>query len=982
VEKFVWLALCAALGVGPLGDNLLENGDVRGPAKWGKSAPDELASIDTDVGAAKKGSLRIRNLSPKERAPYNWNQRVELPKKLPARLKLSAQVRTEQIAPGADACVMIQIFSEPDKAIGYAWADHVTTDTDWRATKAVFDVPKEATYVRVLAYFAGGGTAWFDDLALEETDEAVTGQSMGGTAPDGPTETLVRGCAADLPWCFSGDQARTRAAKENKPILVYVRCTDAKAGLESARSSIEAPQIPLSDDGYAKDLLFRAGPLSSPEVRDLVARRTVPLCVTYVLGDNTYGGAAPPGWDHTTIPGNVTFTVDHEQGGEKRGSLRIDCPDPSSKVAHCWFQLFVAPSELPASATLRLRVRTAGMSERSEVGVLLDWFAKEERVRDLRTPELHANTDWKEQEISFDIPKNAEHAGLLAYLKGDGTAWFDDFSLEIKGERGKRVELLQSGAIEATEVKLEGFEIDPRDVTTPALILVDEHGKIERKLHRIGTLSDDLVDWWLREALKQSGAKSKARDAQDLYRDGELERVFALTKSPSNDDALALRALAQVRAGRLDDARKTLEHGKSASSEAALGTVCLRTGAWAEALEHFDAAAQGAQGDAQAQAKFWSAWCLEQLGRHDGARAIWKELVGPTTLGRRAAACMLDGGPRLSFGASTLLWPRTKDLPEQSERGEPGDVDLARSVVVLLEMQRADGSFGEQMGADGLGYEDGAITAIAVDALMHVDKKLPGALSATSAKVRERALEFLRRFARDDSQHPAAMQAFNDPYALRLFVQLGEKVPAESLIARIARAQLPDGNWTVYNAERPASFNTALAVMALQEAKSAGLAVPEATLANGIAALEKMRQPSGRFPYSTAPGHDWMTSEWGSIARDPLCEHVLLACGKSSRENLAGALQRYLKFNAELRVPTKRLYDYFNSRGHAGYYFFFAHRNALEAARAFAEPELVARVESAARDAVTSAMEGDGSFMDKFLLGRAYGTAMALLIVE
>jgi hypothetical protein len=297
-------------------------------------------------------------------------------------------------------------------------------------------------------------------------------------------------------------------------------------------------------------------------------------------------------------------------------------------------------------------------------------------------------------------------------------------------------------------------------------------------------------------------------------------------------------------------------------------------------------------------------------------------------------------------------------------------------------MQRGDGSFGEQMGADGLGYEDGAITAIAVDALLHVDRKLPSALSETSAAARTRALEFLRRFARDDSQHPPAMEPFNDPYALRLFVQLGEREPAESLGARIARSQLPDGNWTVYNPERPASFNTALCVMALHAAKEAGFTISDPSLAKGLAGLEKMRQPSGRFPYSTAAGHDWMTTEWGSIARDPLCEHVLLACGSSSRENLDHALERYLTFQSELRPPTKRLYDYFDARGHGGYYFFFAHRNALEAARAFATPELAKRVEQAARDAVTSAMEGDGSFMDKFLLGRAYGTAMALLIVE
>jgi hypothetical protein len=983
VERCLWLALLVALDFAPLADNLLENGDVHGTGNWEKSAPDELASIDSEVGAAKKGSLRIRNLTPTERAPYNWFQRVDLPKKLPARLKLSAQVRTEQLAQGADACVMIQIFSEPDKAIGYAWADHVTTNSDWRATKAVFDVPKEATYVRVLAYFAGGGTAWFDDLALEETEEPITGQSMGGTAPDSPLEKLARGCAADLPWCFSGDEARARAAKEDRPILVYVRCTDAKAGLASARSSIEAADIPLLDDGYAKDLLFRAGPMSCPEVRDLIARRTVPLCATYVLGDNTYGGDSPPGWGHTALPGDVSFAVDHDLGGAKKGALRIDGRDAASKSAHNWFQSIAAPSVLPASAKLRARVRTAGLGEHGEVCVLVNCFAKDALIGGARLPELRANSDWKEQEVSFDIPKTCDRIALLAYLVGDGTAWFDDLAIEIKAERGKRVDLLENGGLDAASAKLEGFDIDPRDVTTPALVLIDAHGKVVRKLHRIGTLSDDLVDWWLREAIKDSGAKSKARDVQELFRDGELDKVLSMTQGAATDDAIALRGRALVRLGRLDEASKVIEDRSSAPARNVLATIALRKGDLDEAKRQFLWLRDGVNDDSAKNATFWAAWCTSLGGFLPSMyQELWKSLVGPTPLGRRSAACLLENGPRLVFASSTLLWPRSASVPEQTERGVPGNVDISRSVTVLLEMQRHDGSFGDPVSADGMGYTDGAITAIAVEALLHVAPKLQAQLKELVPDRCAQAESFVRNLARDSSPHPRALDAFNDAYALRLFVQLGERETAGRFAARLASTQLPDGNWTVYNPERPASFNTALAVMALQSAKSAGFDVPEATLASGIAALEKMRQASGRFPYSTAPGHDWMTTEWGSIARDPLCEHVLLVCGKSSRENLAGALERYLKFNAELRPPTKRLYDYFDARGHGGYYFFFAHRNALEAARAFAEPELAKRVESAARDAVTSAMEGDGSFMDKFLLGRAYGTAMALLIVE
>ena len=100
----------------------------------------------------------------------------------------------------------------------------------------------------------------------------------------------------------------------------------------------------------------------------------------------------------------------------------------------------------------------------------------------------------------------------------------------------------------------------------------------------------------------------------------------------------------------------------------------------------------------------------------------------------------------------------------------------------------------------------------------------------------------------------------------------------------------------------------------------------------------------------------------------------------ASKKSLAAALERYCIYAQELRLPTKRLYDYFNSRGHGGYYFFFAHRNALDSL-AFVKGKLAGRVRAVAREQVLAAREGDGTFMDHFSIGRAYGTAMALSIL-
>jgi hypothetical protein len=527
---------------------------------------------------------------------------------------------------------------------------------------------------------------------------------------------------------------------------------------------------------------------------------------------------------------------------------------------------------------------------------------------------------------------------------------------------------------------LEGFDVRARDVTTPALLLCDARGKVLRKLHRIGTLSDDLVDHWLRTVLAGEAGRSAAKEIEELYRDGELER--ALAAKASGPEASLWRAKALVRLGRLGEARKALGSSRGGAAEAVRGWIGLREGAWSEARERFDAAAARLEGEERADALFWGAWCTAMLGDHAAARERWKALLGPGVTGRRAAACSIPMGPRPFLALSTRAWPRTREIPEETEGAYAEDFDLARSATALLELQRDDGSFGEHSGVEGMGYVDPAITAIAAQALERVGPKLAGELAKRAEASRERALGYLRHYAATELPYYRAMDPFNLPYVTHALLESGETRPVEALVARIAKLQLPDGNWTVYVPDRPASFNTALCVMALQSAKKARVAVPGEVLERGLDALEAMRQNGGRFPYSTKTGHEWMTTDHGSIARDPLCEHALLACGRGSKDLLAKALQRFLEHHHELRAPTKRFYDYFNDRGHGGYYFFFAHRNALEAAREYGSKELAKRIEVAVREATLAAQEGDGTWMDKFLLGRAYGTAMALLLLQ
>ncbi|MHC4818259.1 MAG: hypothetical protein ACYTF8_09415, partial [Planctomycetota bacterium] len=664
------------------------------------------------------------------------------------------------------------------------------------------------------------------------------------------------------------------------------------------------------------------------------------------------------------------FEVDAKLGGKEPGALWIQKTDAKDKSPDNWFQSVEFPAGKYKRLKLKAATRTQHFVKGSESCVMLQCSDKDGKALSYaRLPEIRKNTNWKKQAVNFAVPAACTRITLRAYLVGQGSVWFDDLALVPPKSKEN---LLKNGDIDPREGgdPLAEFGFKSTEAVTPALVVTDPHGKPVRKLHRIGSLSADFIDHWLRTAMKEAGASFRARGADELFALGELDRVLAVTEGKVPPEDRKLRARAQIRLGDLDGALETIKGLRDAEAQCVVGYVFLRRGAWKEARAAFS------KGGKTPAATFWQGWCLQRLGQQAEAMRIWKELAGPTRFGRKAAACLSTHGPRLWLSETTRLWPRPRTLPEATE-GFSG-FDAAQSVRLLIGLQNADGSFGSHHGAPGQGFWDGAITALAAEALERWRKHLPKDVAPLAGQARDQALRYLAAWAKRPG---ARNDAFNNPYTLMCLVRGRRRGPARDVVQRIAESQEADGNWTVYQAERPASFNTALAVMALAKAKQAGIKVPAKVLQKGTRALAAMRQKGDLFPYSTAPNHGWMTTAHGAIARDALCEHALLMAGEGSTiAQLEKALARFEKFAHELRAPTKHYYDYFNTRGHGGYYFFFGHRNAFEAA-ALAGDETRARVRAFVRRTVLAVREGDGAFLDHYMNGRAYATAQALAIL-
>ncbi len=731
---------------------------------------------------------------------------------------------------------------------------------------------------------------------------------------------LARECATEIPWLYDVHKAKATAAKQSKPVLVYVRCVNSGKGYESAQRSIAAKEVPLHDDGYRKDLLFRACVLADRTVQALINDDFVPVCMTYHF--ETHGrGKGNVHW--SSAPGMVGgdgFVIDPDVGAVAKGSLRLG-------HAGAFMQSLVRPAIGKGKYRVTATVKTHELDGQANVRVL--WT--EEGTREQKIGESTAVTedgDWVRTTFEFELSAKPISILVLPTLGGSGTAWFDDLELrEVKEGKTVGPNLLRNGDVDpkagGSDPLIE-LGLKATATITPALLVVRD-GRVVRKLHRIGAMSPDYVERWLRSCLKVDKAAAKAK------KDG----------------------------GGLLEAQKS-----------------LRKGAWSDALRSL-AALRTEEGSPEGQ--FWEGLCLHRLGRHAEARIRWTEAVGPTRWGRRSAACLLQRGPHPVLSLSERTWPAPDGSPSSEH---PKSFDGRLALRILLELQDEDGSFGDHsgvvVGKKTSGPWKAAYTGIAIQAVTAWMGKDPERKAETEAAV-DRARKFLVNWSRQKSR--GLLGAFNHPYAIQALLQLGEKEAAQRLADKVLAEQAADGSWSVYGPNRPTSFNTAQSILAMVAAREAGLTVSQAAIDKACAALQRMRSDKELFPYSPILGHERLTTEFGSIARDPLCEHALLRAGKGDALKLAGALRRFLRFHHELRAPTKHYSGDFNSRFHGSYFFFFSLHSAIEAAAHVKDADLRARVVAGVQAAMLEAAEKDSSAIDHMMYGRAYGTAMALLIL-
>ena len=214
---------------------------------------------------------------------------------------------------------------------------------------------------------------------------------------------------------------------------------------------------------------------------------------------------------------------------------------------------------------------------------------------------------------------------------------------------------------------------------------------------------------------------------------------------------------------------------------------------------------------------------------------------------------------------------------------------------------------------------------------------------------------------------------------------------AEWHLQRLEMYETYIGGWNyydfIYGTEKPSmeptSFGTAAGLVALLEARNAGIAVPEGLIRRALARLKEMKNPDGSFLYGSdfryLP-HHFANRASGSLGRTQSCYYALRlhGDGKVSDQEIREGLERLIRDHRFIEIGRKRPMPHEGWYFTAGYYYYFGHYYAAKLIEGLPDKcDYRERLSSF----ILPHQEPDGSWWDFHLYdyGKPYGTAFAIM---
>ena len=470
------------------------------------------------------------------------------------------------------------------------------------------------------------------------------------------------------------------------------------------------------------------------------------------------------------------------------------------------------------------------------------------------------------------------------------------------------------------------------------------------------------------------------------------------------------KALEELRA-----ARRVGDEAIDRECDADEAVLRMRMGEHAAAREAFERIlAADPSSPRAAEALYWLGAYEVLADAGAGPRASWRRLVAEhedSPWAWKAAANLLDAGAFVN-GIEPLAWPATDVLASVARVAKKplpvAELDRAEAdaVAYLVDSQREDGSWIVPADAltSGSNLYTPAVTAICAASLVPIAVG-PGSAKQRASSAVAKALRWtldLRASGGLDagSDLVGVYSIWSRTYALALLARcsrakIGDAKELEesmaALLASIASGQHANGGWPyVFFPDDPtgekldpsATFLTAGVVSVLLDAREAGLEVDAPLLDRAVAFLESARQEDGSYRYLRDLPNARVGDGFPEAAgRGPACAFALHRAGRGDLELLREPLAQFLAHRAGFRAEWHKALCHTSPEGFGSHYLFFDYLFAARTARALVRPELERARIPILEDVLAERFE-DGSFEDIPLLGRAYGTAMALTILH
>ncbi len=339
---------------------------------------------------------------------------------------------------------------------------------------------------------------------------------------------------------------------------------------------------------------------------------------------------------------------------------------------------------------------------------------------------------------------------------------------------------------------------------------------------------------------------------------------------------------------------------------------------------------------------------------------------------------------------------------------------LDRGCTFLLKNQNSDGSWGSARQTKGLNIFAPvpgshrafrlAVTALSLSALLEIkdsDKNYSKCIKRAENYLLEK-LPQLRRASPmalyNVWSHSYGLQALHRMHELSSNSKHKKKI-IKVMVQQIKMLQTYesiDGGWGYYDfnaqTKQPSgssiSFVNATGLVALKDAQSSGVEVPDKLVSRALNAIKRQRLPDHSYLYGEYLKYrprSGINRPAGSLGRSHACNYALQIWGEESVTNEVHklCLDRLITRNGWLDIARKRPMPHESWFAVAGYFFYYGHLYAafcLESLSPKDQPEY----QKSLAKILVPLQEKDGSWWDFpfYDYHQQYGTAMALLSLK